>query len=120
WATNSRSVRWAMMRTGNSTLYPKRAQGSKRDRQQRVDLVAVEHDDALDEAAWLGRDVHAVAIDAGGEQHGVAVVHGAHDQEMRACRRDAGRVVLDPDRADDVAIALRLVDVGIAQRRHAI
>jgi len=40
---------------------------SQRDHQQGVDLLAVEHDEALDETIGLARHVDAVEIAAGGK-----------------------------------------------------
>ncbi len=47
-------------------------------------------------------------------------MHDAHAQKVRARRRDAVLRVLDPGLPDDVAVAVRLEDVGAAQRRHPV
>src|SRR6478735_423705 len=55
----------------------------QRDRQQRIDLVAVQHYDPLTKPEWRRRDVDPVQVTPAGEQRGGAVVHDPNRQEMR-------------------------------------
>src|SRR5215218_2623268 len=91
-------------------------QRSKRNRDQGVEAAAVADHDAFGEAERArGIRLDLVAVAAGGEHVHVALAHDAHDQERRL---DLGRAVVlaEHDRqADDVAIALALVDVDLAQ-----
>src|SRR5713101_7352110 len=88
----------------------------QRNYQQGVDLLAVEDDEALDEAIGLARHVDAVEIAAGRKEAHLAVMHDPHGNEIRM-RRGHRRVdLLDPDRADDVAVAVRLENVGPPER----
>lgn len=56
--------------------------GLQRDHQERVDLLAVKDDGALDKAVGAGADIDAVEIAAGGEELAVAVMHDADGQEI--------------------------------------
>src|SRR5947208_1266414 len=88
--------------------------------EERVDLAAVEDDKALDKAERHLYDGDLVEIAAGREELAVAVVHDAHretsDEGLGTAIRDAA----DLRRADDMAIAVRLEDVGLAHRHDAI
>ena len=82
------------------------------DDQQGVDLLAVEDDEALDEAIGPARHVDAIEIAASGEEAHLAVVHDAHGDEVRV-RLGYRRVdLLDADRADDMTVAVGLENVG--------
>src|SRR5229473_2795842 len=87
---------------------------SQRDHQERIDLLAVEDDEALDKAVRGLRDIDAVEIAAGGEQLRFAIVHDPHREEVGARLGDAAFGPVDAGRSDDVAIAVRLEDVGAA------
>src|SRR4051794_30232933 len=56
----------------------------KRDDEQRVDFLAVEHHGALDEAEGGVAHIDAVEIASGGEQAALAVMHDADGDEIRA------------------------------------
>src|SRR5439155_12947479 len=72
----------------------------KRDHQQRVDLLAVEDDGALDEAERGGSDIDAVEVAAGGEELAVAIMHDAHGEEVAAGLGDPAFDPVDPDGPD--------------------
>src|SRR5262249_56743407 len=92
---------------------PPRAEGAQPtpilqwDNQQRVDLLAVEDDEALDKAIGLAGQIDAVEIAAGRKEAHLAVMHDAHGDKVRMCLRHRRIDPLDADRADDVAVAVR-------------
>src|SRR6266513_3551119 len=92
----------------------------KWEHQKRVDLAAVEDDKALDKAERHLCDGDLVEIAAGREELAVAVVHDAHGEKIGAGLGNAIRDAADLRRADDMAIAVRLEDVGLAHRHDAI
>ena len=71
----------------------------------------------LVEQAKSGRDV---AVLAGGCFWGVEAVYEHVKGVIDVRSGFAGGDGLDEDGGDDVPVALRLVDVGVAQRRHAV
>ena len=90
----------------------------KRDGEQSVDQAAIEDHDLfrkLRPAIPAGAKHDAVAITSGREQGGFAGMHDARDHE--ACLRLHLSAILLPNErgADQVPIALRLVDVCVAQ-----
>src|SRR5262249_59294093 len=90
----------------------------QRDDQERVDLLAVEDDEAFDKAIGLAGQIDAVEIAAGGKEAHLAVMHDAHCDKVRMCLRHRRIDSLDADRADDVAVAVRLRDICAAWRPH--
>ena len=99
-----------------------RRSASQRQCQQGVDLPAIEHHDALGKPQRTVariRDDH-IAIAAGGEHHSLAAVHYAHDDEARAGSRSSVLCWLQQRQANDMSIALSLVDIGLAERAHTI
>src|SRR5436309_1717356 len=76
----------------------------QRDHQQGVDFLAVEDDEALDEAIGSARYVDAVEIAAGGKEAHLAVMHDPHGNKIRMRLRHRRVDMLDADRADDVAV----------------
>src|SRR5215471_15519753 len=93
---------------------------SQWDNQQCVDLLAVEDDEALDKAIGLAGQIDAVEIAAGGKKAHLAVMHDAHGDKVRMRLRHRRIDPLDADRADDVAVAMRLEDIGAPECRHPI
>src|SRR5476651_1716581 len=94
---------------------------SEGNRDQRIEARAVANHDALGEARRAGGICrHLVAIAAGGEDLHLAVAHDAHDQERRLDLGHAIRLAEYDRQADDVAIALALVDIGDAQCGDAV
>src|SRR5258708_6009480 len=77
---------------------------SQRDHQERVDLLAVEDDEALDKAMRGLRDIDAVEVATGREELAVAIVHDPYREEVGARRGDAAFDPVDAGRADDMAI----------------
>jgi hypothetical protein len=61
-----------------------------------------------------------VVIAASGEQRGFAAMHDPGNDEARLRPHGAALGGSDQRHADHVAIALGLVDVGLAQRAHAV
>src|ERR1700690_4099238 len=57
---------------------------SQRDDEQRIDLPAVEDDEALDEAEGSAAHIDAVKIAAGGEEAHSAVMHDPRDEDIGA------------------------------------
>ena len=57
-----------------------------------------------------------VEIEAGRENVALAVVHDAHHHERRLALGLVAAVLHDVRQAEDVAVALLLVDVGLAER----
>src|SRR5580700_1670782 len=94
--------------------------GLQREHQEGVDLLAVEDDEALDKAKRRAAHIDAVEIAAGGEEARLAVMHDAGGEKVRARFGDAVFHDAEPGRADDVAIAVRLEDVGPPHRHDAI
>jgi hypothetical protein len=89
---------------------------SKRDDQQRVDLLTVGDDEALDEAVGLARQVDAVEMASRDEEAHLAMVDDRRDRnEVRAHLRDAVGDRVHPDRADDMTITVRFEDLDAAQ-----
>jgi hypothetical protein len=70
-----------------------------RDHQQCVDLLAIEDDEALDEAVGLARQVDAVEMAARGEEAHLGMVDDPDRNEVRAHLRDAVGDRVHPDRA---------------------
>src|SRR5580704_18551821 len=89
---------------------------SQRDRQERVDLPAVEDHDLFGEPRLAAVEHDLVLITAGGKKQRLAAVHDAGDHEIRLRPELAAALYLDQRWAEDMAVALRLVDVGLAQR----
>src|SRR6516165_7555222 len=90
------------------------------DNQQRVDLLAVEDDEALDKAVGLAGQVDAVEIAPGGKEAHLAVMHDPHGDKIRMRLRHRRIDALDADWADDVAVAVRLENIGAPECRHPI
>ena len=111
----------ARNKSGHDDLpYVPQATGLQRDDEQRVDLWAVEHDGALDEAERGAADVDAVEVAAGGEQAGFAVMHDADREEVRPRLGDPVRHPVDAHRPEHVPIAVRLEHQDAPQRRHPV
>src|SRR6516225_12077071 len=90
------------------------------DDQQRVDLLAVEDDEALDKAVGLAGQVDAVEIAPGGKEAHLAVMHDPHGDKIRMRLRHRRIDALDADWADDVAVAVRLENIGAPECGHPI
>src|SRR3954470_955998 len=88
---------------------------SERDREQRVDLAAVEHDILPHEPPATLTAHDPVDIAAGREQDHLAVLHRAYDDETCFGVERAVPLAGDAKTRDDVPIALRLVDIRVAQ-----
>src|SRR5215213_2530568 len=82
----------------------------ERNREQRIEAPAVADHHALLVLHLGQRD--AVGIAAAGEEQGGAVLHDADDHEVGRRARELLVEALDQHRRDDMAVALRLVDVG--------
>src|SRR5476649_1652564 len=94
---------------------------SEGERHERIEAAAIAHGDAFDESQLArGIGLDPVAVTAGREDIHRAVAHDAHDQERRLGLGDAVLLAQHHRQADDMTIALALVDVGLAQRRHAV
>jgi len=85
-----------------------------------VDLAAVEDDEALDKAKRRLTHRDLVEIAAGREKLAIAVMHDAHGEKIAARLGDPVGDPADLRRADDMAIAVRLEDVGLAHRHDAV
>src|SRR6516162_9544045 len=72
------------------------------DDQQRVDLLAVEDDQALDKAIGFAGEINSVEIAADGKEAHLAVMHDPHGDKIGMCLRHRYIDPLDADRADDV------------------
>src|SRR5258708_32534496 len=94
--------------------------GLERNGEQRVDQAAVEDHDLLGKAGFAGVEPDVVVVAAGGEQRGFAAVHDAGNDEARLRARGAATGGRDKRPPDEVAVTLRFVDVGLAQRTHAV
>src|SRR5262249_55131516 len=90
--------------------------------QQGIDLATVEHNDAFREAqdAIVGIVDDVIAVTSASEYRSLTSVHHPHDDE--ACPRPSGaiRPQFDERQTDYVTVALRLVDIGLAQRAHTV
>src|SRR3954447_2404574 len=82
---------------------------SQRNHQQRVDLLAIEHYGAFEELEFRPGNVDAVEITAGGKKAAVTAVHDAHGEKIGARLNDPALDAIDAGRADEMAIAVRLV-----------
>src|SRR5438067_11357038 len=86
---------------------------SDRDRQQRVDLPAGEHDEFPGEFPPRLAPYRPIDIAPGSEQDHPAVLHRAHDQEV-GFEIDAAALLLRDSRAREQAtVTLRPVDGGL-------
>src|SRR5262249_54472067 len=88
------------------------------DDQQGVDLLAVEDNEALDKAIGFAGEINAVEIAAGGKEAHFAVMHDPHGDKIGMCLRHRHIDPLDADRADDVAVAVRLENIGAPGGGH--
>src|SRR5688572_30510923 len=87
---------------------------------ERIVAPGIGDDYALSQprGAVLHHDLVHVA--PGAEQAHFPVVHGAHDDVAGLRVEHAVLVLEDLGRADDVAVDVRLVDVHLADRAHAV
>src|SRR4030081_621011 len=92
----------------------------KRDRQQRIDLAAVEDHGLLGKKRGSARQHHPVEVASGREQRRVAGVHDARDHEIRARADAAAFGGLEAGGPENVTVALRLIDIRLAQRLDAV
>src|SRR5262249_3299185 len=94
--------------------------GLERNGERRVDQPAVEDHDLLGEASLAVVEHDVVVVAAGGEQRCFAVLHDPGNDEARLRPRGAALAGRDKRHPDHVTVALRFVDVGLAQRTHAV
>src|SRR5207248_10412599 len=92
----------------------------QRERQQRVDAAAIAHDHPLAQPQRAALLHHRVEVAPSREQIHRPVAHDADDQEWRLRAGDLTLRADDCRQPDEVAVRLPLVDVGLAQRGHAI
>src|SRR5207248_4706555 len=85
-----------------------------------IDLLAIEDDEAFDEAVWLARQGDTVEIAAGSEEGHLSVVHDSHRNKIRSHLRHCSVDLLDADGADDVAVPVRLENICLTQRGDAV
>src|SRR6266849_2570505 len=88
--------------------------------QKRVDAAAIEHDDFFLEPRVFRVEADPVQVTAPRKKRRLARVHDAHDLEVRGRPRAVRVYPLDERRGNRVPVALRLVDVGMPQRRDSI
>src|SRR4029079_50440 len=94
----------------------RRRASSERDREQRIEARTVAHHDAFGEFQAFAFLDNLVEIASGGKEVHLSVPHDAHHEEWRF-----GRLALaHRGQADDVAVALALVDIGLAEPGHAV
>src|SRR5258707_10211405 len=94
--------------------------GLRRYGETRIDQPAVEDDDLFGKTRLAVIEDDVIVIAAGGEQRRLGAVHYARENEARL--RLEGAVLAGSNQCgpDDVPIALRLVDIGLAQGTHAV
>jgi hypothetical protein len=83
----------------------------QRNGEQRVEMTAVADHETLREAQAAGLIANLVEINAGDEQIGASVTHDARDEERRFGRYAICRVCSDHWKADDMAVALPLINI---------
>src|SRR5262245_47934320 len=94
--------------------------GLKRNGEKRIDQPAVEDHDLFGKTRLAVIDDDVIVIAAGGEQRSLATMHDARHDET--CLRLESAVLAGSNEcgANHVPIPLRLVDVGLPQRTHAV
>src|SRR5262249_45109241 len=92
----------------------------QRNGEQGIDQPAVENDDLLSKARPVRIKHDVIVVAAGGEQRGLAALHDARDHEARLRLDGAPLAGREQRRPDQMTIALRFVDVGLAQRSYAV
>ena len=83
-------------------------------------MTAVADHKTLGEAQAAGFIVNLVEINAGDEQIGASVTHDARDEKRRFSRYAIRRVCSDHRKADDMAIALSLINICGSQGGDAV
>ena len=86
------------------------------DSEKRIQLAAIQDHGTLHEPGrtLLAIDCNAIAIATAGKQDALSRVHDADNDEIRLCQHDPILTWFYQRGANDMPIALRLVDVGVA------